>query len=164
MPSVVKLDDLIARRSMGDHNTIHQLQNYIAGIAPGGLVVKARWHSIWTRASYMSTTSRSLHNLTVRNNVQAGVSNHPVDLLAVRIPAELVKPLITDTEIAPDVVWVSAGPEQQALILAREDSQGRLSFRYLPIKNLTQDETGHYTLTLQPGNPGFRCKSSRTQT
>jgi hypothetical protein len=153
--SVVKLDDLIARRSMGDHNTIHQLQNYIAGIAPGGLVVKPDgtldMDKSFVHVDYFSL----LHNLTVRNNVQAGVSNHPVDLLAVRIPAELVKPLITDPEIAPDVVWVSAGPEQQALILAREDSQGRLSFRYLPIKNLTEDETGHLHFDSSTWQPGF---------
>ena len=153
--SAVKLDDLIARRSMGAHNTIHQLQNYIAGIAPGGLVVKPDgtldMDKSFVHVDYFSL----LHNLTVRNNVQTGVSNHPVDLLALRIPAELVRPLITDTEIAPDVVWVSAGPEQQALILAREDAEGQLSFRYLPIKNLTEDETGHLHFESSTWQPGF---------
>ena len=44
-PAAVKIEDLIARRSMGSHNTIYQLQNYVAGIAPGGLVAESRWHS-----------------------------------------------------------------------------------------------------------------------
>jgi hypothetical protein len=154
-PSTVKIEDLIARHSMGEHNSIHQLQNYVAGIAPGGLVVKPDgaldMDKSFVHVDYFSL----LHNLTVRNNPQAGVSNHPVDLLAVRIPAELVKPLITDTEIAPDVVWVSAEPEQQALILAREDGQGQLSFRYLPIKNLNEDEAGHLHFQYSTWQPGF---------
>jgi len=154
-PSTVKIEDLIARHSMGEHNSIHQLQNYVAGIAPGGLVVKPDggldMDKSFVHVDYFSL----LHNLTVRNNPQAGVSNHPVDLLAVRIPAELVKPLITDTEIAPDVVWVSAGPEQQALILAREDGQGQLSFRYLPIKNLNEDEAGQLHFQSSTWQPGF---------
>ena len=63
--------------------------------------------------------------------------------------------MITDTEIAPDVVWVSTGPERQALILAHEDAEGQLSFRYLPIKNLTEDETGHLYFESSTWQPGF---------
>jgi hypothetical protein len=137
----LRVDDVIARRAMGEHNTVHQLQNYAAGIAPGGLVLKADgmldMEKSFVHIDYFSL----LHSLTVRNNVQVGVVNRPVDLLAIRVPAELVKPLVNENGIA-DVVWVSAGPELQALILAREDGQGQLSFRYVPIKKLTQDETG----------------------
>jgi hypothetical protein len=152
--SAIKIDDLIPLRSMGAHNTLYQLQNYVAGIAPGGLVMgpdsTLDMDKSFVHVDYFSL----LHNLTVRNNVQVGVSNQPVDLLAVRIPAELVTPLITDTEIASDVVWVSSGPEQ-ALILAREDRTGQLSFRYLPIKNLTEDEAGHLHFESSTWQPGF---------
>ena len=154
-PAKLKIDDLIARRAMGEHNTIQQLQNYIAGIAPGGVVLKPdgslNMDKSFVHIDYFSL----LHNVTVRNNVQVGVANHPVDLLAVRIPARLVKPLIAETEIAADVVWVSAGPENQALILAREDAEGQLSLRYLPIKNLTQDETGQLHFESVPWHPGL---------
>jgi hypothetical protein len=139
--SQLRIDDVIARRAMGEHNTIHHLQNYVAGIAPGGLVLQADgsldMEQSFVRIDYFSL----LHNLTVRNNVQAGVVNRPVDLLAMRVPPELVKPLLKEDGIA-DVIWISAGTEQQALILAREDGQGQLSFRYVPIRKLTQDETG----------------------
>ena len=139
--SRLRVDDVIASRVMGEHNTIHQLQNYVAGIAPGGLVLNADgsldMENSFVHIDYFSL----LHGLTVRNNVQVGVVNRPVDLLAIRVPAELVNPLVNEDGIA-DVVWVSAGPELQALILAREDGQGQLSFRYVPIKKLTQDETG----------------------
>ena len=152
--SRVRIDEVIARRAMGEHNTIHQLQNYVAGIAPGGLVLKSNGsldlERSFVRVDYFSL----LHSQTVRNNVQAGVSNRPVDLIATRISSELVAPLIGDEAIAPDVVWVSNG-EQQALILAREDDKGQLSLRYVPIKNLTQDVAGHLHFEPLPWRAGL---------
>ncbi|MEP6818462.1 MAG: alkaline phosphatase family protein, partial [bacterium] len=154
-PSKLKIDDLIARRAMGEHNSVYDLQNYVAGISPGGVGLKPDG-SLDLDKSFVHVDYFSLlHNQTVRNNVQAGVTNYPVDLLAVRIPSESVKPLIGETEILPDVVWVSAGREQQALILAREDAAGQLSFRYLPIKSLTQDETGQLHFESVPWLPGL---------
>ena len=96
-----------------------------------------------------------LHSITVRNNVQPGVVNRPIDLVAVRIPSELVKPLVSEDDLSPDVVWVNAGGGQQALILAREDERGRLSLRYLPVKNLTQDETGRLHFEKSPWHAGL---------
>jgi len=151
----LRIEDVIARRAMGEHNTIRQLQHYVAGIAPGGLILKGDG-SLDMEKSFVHVDYLSLlHDLTVRNNVQAGVVNRPVDLTAIRIPSELVKPLIDDNEIAPDVVWVSAGPEQQALILTREDERGQLSFRYLPIKNLKQDEQGGLHFESSPWRAGL---------
>lgn len=141
-PAKLKINDVIAPRAMGEHNTVHQLQNYVVGIAPGGLALKSDG-SLDEEQSFLHLNYISLlQDVAVRNNVQPGVSSRPVDLLAFRIPAELVKPLIGETEIAPDVIWVDAGPESQALILAREDANKQLSFRYLPIKHLTQDASG----------------------
>jgi hypothetical protein len=153
--SKLKIEDVIAHRAMGEHNTVHQLQNYVAGIAPDGLVLKSD-SSLDLEKSFAHVNYFSLlHGLTVRNNVQAGVVNRPVDLIAMRIPAELVKPSISQSGIGPDVVWVSAGPDQQALILAREDESGQLSFRYLPIKNLTQDESGRLHFESSPWRAGL---------
>jgi hypothetical protein len=152
--SQLRIEDVIARRAMGEHNTIHQLQNYVAGISPGGLVLKADG-SLDMERSFVHVDYFSLfHNLTVRNNVQVGVLNRPIDLLAMRVPVELVTPLINENGIA-DVVWVSAGPEQQALILARADKQGQLSFRYVPIKHLTQDQAGHLRFEFSPWHSGL---------
>src|SRR6266536_2916122 len=149
----IRIEDVIPRRAMGEHNTIYKLQNYIAGIAPGGFVLQADgsldMENSFVHVDYFSL----LHSLTVRNNVQAGVGNRPVDLIALRVPVELVKPLVNETDIA-DVVWVSAGPEQQALILAREDGRGQLSLRYLPVKNLKQDEQGRLHFEASRWHPG----------
>ena len=153
--SKLKMEDVIARRTMGEHNNVSRLQNYIAGIAPAGLVLRSD-SSLDMEKSFVHLNYFSLlHSLTVRNNVQAGVVNRPVDLTAIRLPSELVKPFINDAGITADVVWVSAGSEQQALILAREDEQGQLSFRYVPIKNLTQDETGRLHFESSPWHAGL---------
>lgn len=154
-PSKLKIDSVIAKRAMGEHNTVHQLQNYVAGIAANGLVLNSNG-ALDVEQSFVHINYFSLlHSLRVRNNVQPGVADHPVDLIGVRLPAELVKPLIAETEIGPDVVWVSAGTEQQALILSREDEGGRLSFRYVPIKNLTQDEAGRLHFEPSPSRAGL---------
>jgi hypothetical protein len=152
--SKLKIADFIERRAMGEHNTIHQLQNYVVGIAPGGLVLQNDG-SLDLEKSFVHIDYFSLlHSLTVRNNVQAGVTNRPIDLLAVRIPPELVRSLVNEDEIS-DAAWVSAGPEQQALILSREDRSGQLSLRYIPIDRFTQDEAGHVHFDFSSWRPGL---------
>jgi len=96
-----------------------------------------------------------LHGVAVRNNVQKGIANQPVDMIATRIPSHSVSSLSADRDIKPDVVWVYGGPDKQALILAREDARGRLSFRYQPVKNLTQDPDGRMRFEPLPWQPGL---------
>ena len=43
----------------------------------------------------------------------------------------------------------------QALILSREDTQGNVSFRYQPIRNLTQNANGQVHFELVPWQPGL---------
>jgi hypothetical protein len=157
-PVQLKILSVIAPHAMGEHNSIHALQNYVVGVAPAGLVLKADG-SLDEQRSFIHIDYLSLlHDLNVRNNVQPGVSSRPVDLLALRIPAEQLKPLIGDTDITPDVIWVTAGPDSQALILAREDANKQLSFRYLPIKQLTQDLNGAIHFEKLPWQPGLPLK------
>jgi hypothetical protein len=155
-PGKLKVADVIAKNAMGERNSIHQLQNYVVGIAPGGLVLKADG-SLDTQQSFVRVDYFSLlHNVSMKNNVQPGVSNRPIDMIATRIPSQLILPLLPEPGLNPDVVWVHCGQEKQALILARKDQQGGLSFRYLPIRNLTQDTEGRLqfeAVRWQPGLP-----------
>ena len=151
-----KIATLIPATSMGDRNTIHQLQNYVVGLAPDGFVLhddgSLNVQKSFVRIDYFAL----LHGVAVRNNVQPGVTNRPVDMIATRLPRELVLPLLDERDIDEDVVWVSAGANRQALLLSRRDAQGRLSLRYLPISNLTQDANGRVqfkTISWQAGLP-----------
>jgi Type I phosphodiesterase / nucleotide pyrophosphatase len=146
-PSKVKISDLIPKTAMGDRNTIYELQNYVVGVGPDGLVLNADG-SLNTERSFVHLNYFSLlQAITVRNNVQRGVSNRPIDLIATRISRESVLPLTDDRDIDEDVIWVTAGADRQALLLARTGVNGQLSFRYLPISNLRQDVNGRLQFT-----------------
>jgi hypothetical protein len=143
-PLKLKLEDLIAKQAMGERNSIYQLQNYIVGEAPGGLQLRADGsldlEKSFARIDYFTL----LHSITVRNNVQPAVSNRPIDMVANRIPSSQIEHLVNEDNLTSDVIWINGGADKQALILAREDSKGELSFRYLPIKCLTQDAPGGF--------------------
>ncbi|HEX7331011.1 MAG TPA: alkaline phosphatase family protein [Pyrinomonadaceae bacterium] len=140
--SKVKIADVIPKMAMGDRNTIHELQNYVVGLGPDGLVLNADGSLNTTQSFVHIDYFALLHGVTVRNNVQRGIGNRPVDIISTRLSRELVLPLINERDIDEDVIWVSAGANRQALILSRRDAGGELSLRYLPISNLTQDASG----------------------
>ncbi len=143
-PLKLKLEDVIAKQAMGERNGIYQLQNYIVGEAAGGLQLRANGaldlEKSFARVDYFTL----LHSITVKNNVQPAVSNRPIDLVANRIPSSQIEHLVNEEELTSDVIWVNGGADKQALILAREDSKGDLSFRYLAIKGLTEDSQGNF--------------------
>lgn len=141
-PSKVKIADVIPRMAMGDRNTIYELQNYVVGLGPDGLILNADGSLNTTQSFVRIDYFALLQGITVRNNVQRGIGNRPVDIISTRLSRELVLPLINERDIDKDVIWVTAGPNRQALILSRGDANGKLSLRYLPISNLTQDASG----------------------
>jgi hypothetical protein len=49
-----------------------------------------------------------------------------------------------------DPIWLYAGEDKQVLILTRKGENGEESYRYLPIANLRQDESGRLTFDLRP--------------
>jgi Type I phosphodiesterase / nucleotide pyrophosphatase len=142
-PAQLKIDELIPKHAMGQRNTIHDLQNYVVGLARNGLVMNSDgsldFERSFTRLNYLDL----IHGQTVRNNVQNGISDQPVDFIATRIPRDLIASSLSD-DLAPDddAVWLYGGAGSQALILPRSEEAGQLSLRYLPIANLTQDAHG----------------------
>ena len=142
-PANLKIEDLIRPGAMGDTNNVFRLQNYVVGIAPGGLSLQADGSLDMERSFIRLDYFALLHSISMRNNVQPGLSNRPVDFIATRIPREVISSGLED-DLRPDgdVVWLYGGPRQQALILARTDQNGRLSLRYLPVSGLRQDQLG----------------------
>lgn len=142
-PFKLKIEDVIAKRSMGDHNTIYELQNYVVGASPEGFKLKADgsldMEQSFKRVDYFAL----LHGVKVRNNVQADIGNRPIDFVAARIPRQNILPLLSEElQFDGDCLWVYGGQERQALILGREDERGRVSLRYLPVKDLKMDAGG----------------------
>jgi hypothetical protein len=151
-PAKLKIREIIPKESMGERNTIHQLQNYVVGLAPNGFVLNGDGSLDFEKSFLRLDYFALLHGVTVRNNVQRGLTNRPIDLIATRLKRELVLPLIGERagagDIDEDVIWISAGADRQALLLSRTDASGRLSLRYLPVSNLRQDAAGKLQFNL----------------
>ncbi len=159
-PKRLKVENLFARRSMGERNSIAHLQNYIAGLAPGGLTLRGDGSLDMERSFRRVNYFALLHDVAVRNNVQRGVSKHPVDFVAMRVEREaLSKQLGGDLLPDDDAVWLYGGDDRQALILARRDATtGELSLRYLPVADLKQDASGQVSFTQVAWSAGFPLK------
>ncbi|HYE14489.1 MAG TPA: hypothetical protein VD968_08635, partial [Pyrinomonadaceae bacterium] len=130
------------------------------GPAPGGLVLapdgSLDLERSFVRVNYFSL----LGDASVRNNVQRGVENRPVDFVAVRLPAESLGGAARGGEDlrADEAVWLYGGRDRQALILAREDATGRTRIKYLPVANLRQDGRGRVTFDRPQWAAGFPLK------
>lgn len=154
----IKTEDYISRGTMGEQNSIYELQNYIVGLSSQGLSFKPDgefdFEKSFKRVNYFDL----LQSQTVRNNVQQGITNRPIDFVATRVPLNsIASSLTSDLQPADDPVWLYGGADKQALILTREDKTG-LSFRYLPIANLTQTPNGKTTFEIKTWGAGFPLK------
>jgi len=157
-PSAVRVEDLIPKGAMGDHNSLHELRNYVAGPAPSGLVL-APDGSLDLEKSFLRVNYfQLLGDLSVRNNVQPGVENRPIDFVAVRIAVESLRDALGPDEQPDEAFWLYGGRDRQALILARSGEGGQLRLRYLPMANLTQAADGRVTFERVEGRERFPLK------
>jgi Type I phosphodiesterase / nucleotide pyrophosphatase len=144
-PAKIKIEDLIAKGTMGQANTIHQLQNYVVGLSQPGLILQdngtVNTEKSFVRVNYFPI----IRSVTVRNNVQPGVSNEPIDFVAARLNPEQIDGL-EEKEI-DEVVWVYKDEARQALILSHPDRSRGLLLRYLPISRLQQAVDGRISFT-----------------
>lgn len=153
--SKLRIWDFIARDSMGDRNSINELQNYVVGLSPEGLVVGTDGQLDMDKSFVRIDYLKLLQSAAVRNNVQPGINNRPIDMIAMGISGAAIIPVIDDSRISEDVVWVSGSSDKQALILARTDENGQLSLRYQPIRSLTEDKDGRIHFELIDWQPGL---------
>lgn len=132
-PGKLKPSEVIPRNVLGPRNTVRELRRYaVNGTPEGGLREVDILHLL--------TSQR------VRNNVQAGVSANPVDLVAVRVdPAWLPGAESLDT-----CVLLYRDARHQALIQSRA---GML--RYLPAANFDQDADLRVRWETPELGPGF---------
>lgn len=82
-PGKFNTADLIPRRSLGDRNSIEDLRHYVTGLGAAGLVVAGGGSLDMERSFRHVDYVAALEALRVRNNVQRGVSDHPVDFVAI---------------------------------------------------------------------------------
>jgi hypothetical protein len=148
--SRVKIETVLPEGAMGSLNSVHDLQNYVAGLSTVGLITKEDgsldMEKSFTHINYFS----QLTQIKTRNNLQEHVASQPVDFIALAIPADKLRPAVPAEMIPFDnAIWLFRDDDRQALILSRRDTNGTLWMRYAAIRNLTQNEDGqiHFLLT-----------------
>jgi len=152
--STVKVEDLIRPRTFGPRNSIYQLQNYVVGLSERGITLGADGRldeeASFRRINYLTL----LTSHKVLNNVQLGVSPHPVDFLAISIPYEAIASAVrgTDLDTGEDVIWLYGSEEHQALLVARgrRSPTDRPWLKYVPIARLRQSADGTITFDRIP--------------
>lgn len=155
----LKIEDLIAPGAMGDPNSIYQLQNYVVGESANGLVLDTSGRLDLEKSFVHINYFELLHDQSVRNNVQPGVSNHPIDFVAVRMPAAALSGVLPGGErFDQDPIWLFGGEDKQALVLSRYDADGGQSHRYIPVTGMRQGRDGKVTFTIAPWADGFPLK------
>ncbi|MGH9947125.1 MAG: alkaline phosphatase family protein [Pyrinomonadaceae bacterium] len=158
-PNQFKIEELIAPGSMGRSNSIHEMQHYVVGMTPGGILVGPDGEIDYERSFVTVNYFKLLHSQTIRSNLQKGVSNKPIDFIAIRVPLDaIVNELPEELRPNDNPVWLYGGEDKQALILSRTAADGTLSLRYLPISGLTQDANGKIAFTTKEWAAGFPLK------
>jgi len=135
-PGKFNIEDLVPRKSLGEPNSIHDLQSYVIGVSKEGLIAQDDGSLDWSRSFRHIDYLPALMSIRVRNNVQKSVGPAPVDFIA--IPKSTV--------LSDGAIWLYRSPDRQALIFTRRNDQGRLEIHYTPVANLTEDTDGelHY--------------------
>ena len=158
-PNKFKIEELIAPDSMGRSNSIHQLQEYVSGLAPAGFTLAADGNIDIEKSFVKVNYFELLKRQKIRSNMQKGVSNQPIDFIAIRVPLNsIAAELPEDLRPNDNPIWVYGGEDKQALILSRNREGSTLSLRYLPISGLRQDANGKFTFKVMDWGPGFPLK------
>lgn len=154
-PARLSLEDVIAKGTMGEPNSVYQLQNYVVGLAPAGLALAPDGSLDFERSFRRLDYFALLDDVTVRNNVQAGVTNQPVDFVAVRLPVDALDVALNEDTRADAAIWLYGGRDSQALVLARDDAPGQLQLRYLAVARLAQEAGGRIRFERQQWRDGL---------
>ncbi len=131
---------LVPRQSLGDANTLFDLQNYVTGPIPEGLQLDRNGRIDHDRSFRRIDYFAALHAIRVRNQPPPGVSNRPVDFTAAGLPAPDVERALGESGLTA-AVWLYSSDDRQAMVLYRRVG-GHLEIRYLPVGRLKAAKDG----------------------
>jgi hypothetical protein len=140
-PPEVRIADLVPERSLGDNNSICNLQHYVVGLSPGGLVLDASGNLDPERSFRHVNNFEVVSTQRVLNNPQPALSPKPIDFIASALP---------DIE-SHHSYWLYGDDTHQLMILV--DVAGNIAVR--PIAQLQQDQQGKVSWFPQVWAPGF---------
>lgn len=147
-PLQQQISDLIPADSLGDPNTVYDLQHYVAGPAAGGLVLAADGTLDEARSFRHIDYFPLLTSQHARNNPQPEVSPRPIDFLVKCLPDHAYEP---EHSASQHAYWLYGAEDSQLVILT--DKAGRIAVR--PIRELSQHASGNITWIPQPWRAGL---------
>ncbi|MDQ2844397.1 MAG: hypothetical protein M3Y72_25805 [Acidobacteriota bacterium] len=143
-----KISQLIPEMSLGDNNAVRNLEHYVAGPSPGGLITGEDGQLDEERSFRCLNYFSFLTGQRARNNPQRELSQEPIDFTAMALPdASYVK----DSGQAEHAYWLYGDENSQLVIL--QDASGRLCLR--PVRNLRQNEDGQVRWAEQAWRAGL---------
>jgi hypothetical protein len=144
-PMKKRISDLIPRLSLGDPNSLYDLQHYVVGPAALGLTLDAAGTIDEARSFRHVDYFPLFAAQTVRNNPQAGISSHPIDFAAMALPPDQIA---SHFDKAPgrlcQAIWLYGNDEHQLLELVVRDGEA-MRIRAVPVAHLTVDQNGSYS-------------------
>jgi len=139
----IKIEEVLPAHFVGEINSVHQLQNYVAGMSAAGLLLNDDGSLDMTKSFFRIDYFALMEQIRTKNNVQASVSSKPVDFVASAISADAVRSALPSDQLPiDDAVWLHGDDDRQALILGRRAQDGLLWLRYLPVRDLKQSSDG----------------------
>jgi hypothetical protein len=132
---------LVPELSLGDNNTIRDLQHYVVGPSPAGLTLDASGNLDPERSFRYVDNFELLALQRVRNNPQPALSSKPVDFIAAALP-----------DIGSQhAYWIYGDEAHQLVILT--DAEGNIALR--PVAHLRQDQQGNVSWSAESWATGF---------
>jgi hypothetical protein len=131
---------LVPALSLGDNNTIRDLQHYVIGASRAGLVLDAAGHLDPEHSFRYVDNFELLASQRVRNNPQPRLSAKPIDFIAAALP-----------DIASQHAYWLYGDENRQLVILT--ASGKILAR--PVAHLQQNQRGNVSWSAQSWAPGF---------
>jgi len=143
-PLNTSISHLMPELALGDQNSVFDLQNYVAGPGPRGLVLDQNGQIDEAQSFRHVNYFPLLASQRVRNVPQRELSSHPIDFTAVRLGAAGLPPLPDGGPPPEFAVWLYADEEHQLLELVR-NAKDLEDIRIVPVKHLAQARDGRVT-------------------
>ena len=137
---------LVPKESLGPANSVWDLQNYVIGPAEHGMALtpegRIDMELSFRRVDYFA----ALRAIRVRNQVQTGIGNEPVDFTAM--------PVDSTPFGSTGAIWLYGGADRQAMVLSRQNGD-RFEIQYLPVANFRGMPDGTASFEPAPLKPGL---------
>jgi hypothetical protein len=143
-PFTRKVSDFVAELSLGDSNTLRQLEHYVVGLSGDGVVIDEHGALDEERSFRYVNYFALLSSQRVRNNPQPALPPQPIDFVVLPLPSNSVRD-------ARQAYWVSADEDNQLLVLVND----RCDLTVRPIRRLRQDANGLVSFESQPWRAGL---------